>query len=197
MAETTGVLLAAGAGSRLGGRAKALLPYAGRTFVEHLAGVLRGGGCTEIVVVLGGYADQVRRAADLSGCEVVQNTAWAQGMSTSFRAGLAAVAAHRDAMVALVDQPGVTAETVSRLIAAHRPGRLTAAGYRTGNGTLGRGHPLIFDRTLIAEASASATGDAGARDFLRGHRHLIDIVDCSDQSDGSDVDTAADLELLS
>lgn len=196
MAETTGVLLAAGAGSRLGGRAKALLPYRGETFLEHLAAVLRSGGCSEIVVVLGGYSDLVTRAVDLRAYKVVQNTAWAQGMSTSFRTGLAAVEAGSDALVALVDQPGVTTETVSRLIAAHQPRRLTAAGYRADDGILRRGHPLIFDRALIVEASNSATGDAGARDFLRVHRHLLDIVDCSDQSNGSDVDTAADLELL-
>jgi nicotine blue oxidoreductase len=99
-------------------------------------------------------------------------------------------------LVALVDQPGLTPETVARLLAAHRPGRVTAAAYRAADGTLRRGHPLVLDAGLRAEAAATATGVAGARFFLQAHPELIDLVDCSDLSGGEDLDTPDQLHLL-
>lgn len=194
--RTTAVLLAAGAGTRLGLGPKALLPFRGRTLVEVLAGVLLDGGCREVVVVLGAEAAKVREIAELSPHAVVENPAWQSGMGSSFRRGVAAAAAEDHVLVTLVDQPGLTPETVARLLSAHRPGRVTAAAYRGPDGALGRGHPLLLDVTLRAGAAESATGDAGARLFLRAHPDLIDLVDCSDQSGGEDLDTPDQLRLL-
>lgn len=193
---TTAVLLAAGAGTRLGLGPKALLPFRGRTLVEVLAEVLFDGGCREVVAVLGAGAAAVRAAADLSRCRVVENPDWADGMGGSFRAGVAAAAPGDHVLMALVDQPGLRPETVSRLLAAHRPGRVTAAAYRGPDGTLQRGHPLMLDASLRAEAAETAAGDAGARHFLQAHPDLIDLVDCSDLSGGEDVDTRDQLHLL-
>jgi nicotine blue oxidoreductase len=193
---TTAVLLAAGAGTRLGLGPKALLPFRGRTLVEVLADVLLDGGCREVVAVLGAGAAAVRAAADLSRCRVVENPDWADGMGGSFRAGVAAAAPGNHVLMALVDQPGLRPETVARLLAAHRPGRVTAAAYRGPDGALKRGHPLVLDASLRAEAAETATGDAGARHFLQAHPDLIDLVDCSDLSGGEDVDTKDQLHLL-
>ncbi|MFF2318523.1 nicotine blue oxidoreductase [Arthrobacter sp. NPDC058097] len=199
--QTTGVLLAAGAGTRLGRGPKALLPFRGRTLVEALADVLLDGGCREVVVVLGAGAGEVRARTDLTRHTVVENPAWAAGMGSSFTAGLESAPQENHVLVALVDQPGLTAETVARLLGAHRPGRVTAAAYADGSGKLRRGHPLLLDATLRAEATASAGGDAGARRFLQGHPELIDLVDCtlppgSGQSGGEDLDTPDQLHLL-
>ncbi|EMY32637.1 hypothetical protein D477_019111, partial [Arthrobacter crystallopoietes BAB-32] len=129
--SATAILLAAGGGTRLGRGAKALLPYRGRTLVEHLAGELRAGGCTDVVIVLGAGADRVRRDCRLDGCIVVDNPDWESGMASSFRAGVAAAARAETVLVALVDQPDVSADLVQRLLQQHRPGRITAAGYRS------------------------------------------------------------------
>ncbi len=216
MTDTTAVLLAAGAGTRLGRGPKALLPFRGGTLVEHAATVLRDGGCSDIVVVAGAGAAEVaalretgalrKTGTALAGCRLVVNDSWAAGMAGSFRLGVAAAAPAGNGpanpvLVALVDQPGVTAELVARLIARHLPGRVTAAGYNSrlragGPPRLHRGHPLIFDAGLAARAAAGASGDAGARDFLRAHPDLVDLVDCSDVFDGADLDTPADLHLL-
>jgi nicotine blue oxidoreductase len=193
---TTAVLLSAGAGTRLGRGPKALLPFRGRTLVEVLADVLLDGGCREVVVVLGaGAADVVERTA-LGRHTVVENSTWASGMGSSFQAGLDRARHEDHVLVALVDQPGLTAETVARLLHAHQPGRVTAAAYADASGTLRRGHPLLLDATLRAEAAASAGGDAGARLFLQAHPELVDLVDCSDQSGGEDLDTPEQLHLL-
>jgi nicotine blue oxidoreductase len=194
--RTTAVLLAAGAGTRLGLGPKALLPFRGRTLVEVLAGVLLDGGCRNVVVVLGADAAKVRETADLRPYAVIENPDWQAGMGSSFRRGVAAAAAEDNVLTALVDQPGLTPETAARLLSAHRPGRVTAAAYRGSDGALRRGHPLVLDVTLRAEAAESATGDAGARHFLEAHPDLIDLVDCSDQSGGEDLDTPAQLRLL-
>src|SRR5690242_17565134 len=74
---TTGVLLAAGAGTRLGRGPKALLPFRGRTLVEVLADTLFDGGCSEVVVVLGAEAENVRNSTDLGAHTVVENQNWA------------------------------------------------------------------------------------------------------------------------
>jgi len=90
--EVAGLLLAAGGGQRLGGRPKALLRYRGRPLVEHAVEVLRAGGCARVHVVLGASARQVRESADLSGCVVVDNPRWEEGLASSLRAGLASLA---------------------------------------------------------------------------------------------------------
>lgn len=198
---TTAVLLAAGAGTRLGRGPKALLPFRGRTLVEVLADVLLDGGCREVVVVLGADAESVRGDTDLSRHTVVENADWPSGMGSSFALGLSRARNGDHVLVALVDQPGLTAETVGRLLAAHRPGRVTAAAYRDAGSELRRGHPLVIDAALRASAAESAGGDAGARQFLKAHPELIDLVDCtpppgSGRSGGEDLDTPDQLHLL-
>ena len=219
MAPVTGVLLAAGAGTRLGLGPKALLPFRGRTLVEVLAKELLDGGCRDVVVVLGADSDGVRRATGLGNtgldnsgqetCRVIDNPDWSSGMGSSFRAGLAAADPGHHVLVALVDQPGLTSAVVARLLAAHRPGRVTAAGYAepapgtaqiastASTTSLRRGHPLVIDATLRAAAAGTAEGDAGARRFLKAHPELVDLVDCSDLADGADLDTKDQLHLLS
>ncbi|KRE80825.1 nicotine blue oxidoreductase [Arthrobacter sp. Soil762] len=194
--RTTAVLLAAGAGTRLGLGPKALLRFQGRTLVEVLADVLLDGGCREVVTVLGAESATVRAATNLSRHRVIDNPDWASGMGSSFRAGVAAAAPADHVLIALVDQPGLTTETVARLLASHRPGRVTAAAHRGTDGRLRRGHPLLLDSSLRAQAAETATGDAGARFFLQEHPGLIDLVDCSDLSAGEDLDTPEHLYLL-
>ncbi|MGW9414735.1 nicotine blue oxidoreductase [Arthrobacter cupressi] len=193
---TIGVLLAAGAGTRLGLGPKALLPFRDRTLVEELADVLLAGGCSEVIVVLGAEAEKVAALPGLARHRVLTNPQWAEGMSGSFRAGIMAASAGNNVMVALVDQPGLSSEIVARLLARHRPGRITAAAYPELSGTLRRGHPLVIDAELREEAAESAAGDAGARLFLKAHPGLVDLVDCGDLADGGDVDTKANLHLL-
>lgn len=196
--RTTGVVLAAGSGSRLGLGPKALLPYRGRPLVEAAAAALAAGGCTDVVVVLGSGADQVAAQADLAAYRVVVNAAWDTGMGGSYLLGERTADPASHLLIALVDQPGLLPDTIRRLLEQHRQGRITAAAYRepAAPGRLRRGHPLLIDATLRADVAATVTGDAGARGFLRAHPDLVDEVDCSDLSDGQDVDTPDQLHLL-
>ena len=211
--RTTAVLLAAGAGTRLGRGPKALLPFRGRPLVEHQIRVLRAGGCRDVLVVLGAGSDRILAEADLTGARVVLNPDWQRGMGTSYRQGMAAAVQLRPAavLVALVDQPGLTAAAVSLLRSSWVPGRIASAGYRDADGRLRRGHPVLFDVSLAArslepggmggvtaatDAAAVGNPDAGARSFLASRRELVDITDCSRLADGRDVDTESDMSLL-
>ena len=203
VAGTTGVVLAAGGGTRLGRGPKALLPYRGRPRVEAAAGALLDGGCREVVVVLGAGAEDVLAAASLDSCRTVVNQEWRSGMGSSLLLGNAAANPRDHLMIALVDQPGLSSRTVERLLASHRPVRVTAAAYDDGaaatgggGGGLRRGHPLVIDAVLRQAVAGTVTGDAGARAFLRAHPELVDEVDCSDLSSGLDVDTPEHLYLL-
>ena len=193
------VLLAAGAGIRLGRGPKALLPYQGRPLVEHLSAELRRGGCARVIVVLGAGSARVRSEADLAGSYVVVNPDWETGMGSSFRAGIAeatALAPGEPVLVALADQPGLNAEIVARLIARSAPARVSCAAYRLPGGNLMRGHPVLFAPQLARAAAAGALGDSGARSFLAAHPGLVDLVECGPETDGRDIDTPEDLALL-
>jgi nicotine blue oxidoreductase len=202
--RTTAVVLAAGAGTRLGKGPKALLPYRGRPLVEAIAGALLDGGCRNVVVVLGAGAPDVSAIAELGRYRTVVNKDWPSGMGSSFLLGHAAADPGDHLLIALVDQPGLTLRTVGRLLAAHRPGRITAAAYSVGGagdaggpeGRLRRGHPLLIDVVLREAVAGTVSGDSGARAFLQAHPELVDEVDCSDQSTGGDIDTPEQLHLL-
>ena len=189
-----GLLLAAGGGRRLGGRPKALLEHRGRPLVEHAVGVLRAAGCSRVHVVLGARADAVRDRAELEGCVVVENPEWEQGMGSSLRAGLDSLAATgaRAAVVSLVDQPGIGPEAFGRVLAAYRDETsLVSAAY---DGV--RGHPVLFGRAHWAGIAETATGDRGARAYLKEHAAAIALVECGDVARPYDIDTAADLVHL-
>ncbi|MFD5587014.1 NTP transferase domain-containing protein [Streptomyces sp. NPDC127063] len=189
-----GLLLAAGGGRRLGGRPKALLEHRGRPLVEHAVGVLRAAGCTRVHVVLGAAADAVRQRARLEGCVLVDNPRWEEGMGSSLRAGLASLAGSgaRAALVSLVDQPGIGPEAVARVLGAYEDERtLVSAAY---DGV--RGHPVLFGAAHWTGIAATATGDRGARAYLKEHADAVRLVECADVAQPYDIDTEADLGHL-
>jgi CTP:molybdopterin cytidylyltransferase MocA len=178
----TGLLLAAGAGSRLG-TPKALVHDAAGSWLARAAQTLRDGGCDDVTVVLGAAADEALTLLDGLGVDVVIASDWADGMSASLRAGLRALPAEAEAaVVLLVDLPDVTAEVVRRVVAAGAgPDALTRATFD------GRpGHPVLLGRGHWAGVTASAEGDRGARDYLA--RSDVLLVECGDLATGDDVD---------
>ncbi|MGK5640751.1 nucleotidyltransferase family protein [Streptomyces sp. URMC 126] len=192
--SVAGLLLAAGGGRRLGGRPKALLEHEGRTLAERAVAELVAGGCGPVHVVAGAAAAEVRRRLAGAACAVVENPDWAEGMGSSLRTGLASLAGTgaSAALVMLVDQPGIGAAAVARVVAAYGAG----AGLVTAAYGGRRGHPVLFARPHWAGVAASATGDRGAREYLRAHASAVTTVACDDIADPADVDTPADLGRL-
>jgi len=173
------------------GTPKALVRLHGQLLVERALGVLRAGGCSPLVVVLGAQASDVRAGADLGDTTVVVNDEWATGMGSSLRVGLAALsgAASAAALVSLVDTPGVGAAAARRLSGLASADMLAVATYGGK-----RGHPVLLGRAHWAGVSELATGDAGARDYLAAHRSVVQQVPCDDIADPADIDTAEDLD---
>jgi CTP:molybdopterin cytidylyltransferase MocA len=185
-----GVVLAAGAGRRFG-RPKALVSVEGALLVERAVETLAAGGCAEVVVVLGAQADEVRRQADLDGARVVVNEQWDAGMSTSLHAGLAACTGADGAIVALVDQPGVTPAVVRRMIDAWSAGD-RAVVVATYEGAAR--NPVLFGAEVWGDVMASLHGDTGARAWLRENPALIEYTEVADIGDCADIDTPDDLK---
>lgn len=173
-----GILLAAGAGRRMG-RPKALVD----DWLVRGVATLREGGCDGVTVVLGAAADLARELVPDEDVVVAED--WAQGMGASLRAGVAAVAAldAEAALVTLVDLPDVGAEVVRRVLAAPAgPQALRRASY---DGV--PGHPVLFGRVHWDGVRESAQGDRGARAYLASRD--VELVECGDLATGRDVDS--------
>ncbi|MGC9406092.1 nucleotidyltransferase family protein [Streptomyces sp. DZ1-3] len=192
--QVAGLLLAAGGGRRLGGRPKALLEHRGHPLVEHAVAVLRAAGCARVHVVLGARAADVRARAALDGCVLVDNPDWEQGMGSSLRTGLDSLAGTgaRAALVSLVDQPGIGAPAMARVRAGYRDETSLVSATYAGV----RGHPVLLGAAHWPGIAATATGDRGARAYLREHADRIMLVECADVAQPYDIDTEADLVHL-
>ena len=142
----TGLVLAAGGSKRLG-RPKQLLRHRSGTLLGHVLGTARDCGFDQLLCVIGGAADEVRAKVDFAGVEVVENPDFGEGCSSSIAAALGAVDDRADVLVLMLgDQPGVTAETVSRLLAERGDAPIAVCSYEDGPG-----HPLAFSRSLFPE----------------------------------------------
>jgi nicotine blue oxidoreductase len=181
--NVAGILLAAGDGSRLG-QPKATVELAGSTLAERGVALLRAGGADPVIVVTGAVP------VELPGVVSVHNPDWMSGMGSSLAAGLRALAGGAAAaVIALADQPLVGAAAVRRLIAAHARGATVAVAAYAGQPR----NPVLIDRVHWPAVIETATGDAGARTFLRAHPDLVTLVECGDTGSPDDIDTPEDL----
>jgi CTP:molybdopterin cytidylyltransferase MocA len=178
-----GVLLAAGEGSRFG-QPKALVEFSGQTLVERGVHLLRAGGADPILVVTGAVP------IELSGAQTVFNPAWRTGMGSSLRAALQALSGSGSGS-GIGPEVGAV-EAVARLIAAYRDGISVAVAAYDGQPR----NPVLLAREHWPEVIATATGDQGARAFLRARPDLVTLVECADTGRPDDIDTPADLARI-
>ncbi len=193
-----GLLLAAGAGRRMGAPKGLLRDPDGTAWVARSATALLDGGCSPVHVVVGAQHAQVAQLVPPE-CRIVRAAAWQEGMGASLRAGLAEVGeaaelAELDAvLISLVDLPAVGSAMVARLLATiedHAVGRqaLVRACYQGVPG-----HPVLLGRAHWAGVAATASGDSGARDYLHRHEDQVRLIECSDLGSGHDLDAPADV----
>lgn len=188
----SGLVLAAGASTRLG-QPKQLLPFGSTTLLGAVvSGVTAAAALDEVVVVIGGAAGEVRRRVDFGGARVVENPEFADGCASSYRTGIAALDARAEAVAVLLgDQPGVDREVIDTLVGEWRRtrDRIMLASYR------GReGHPLLFARALFAELVA-LRGDKAAWKIVDAHRDWIRPVPV-DRPHPRDVNTRQEYAAL-
>jgi molybdenum cofactor cytidylyltransferase len=181
----TGLVLGAGGSERLG-RPKQLLPYRDGTLLGHVVAVARACAFDQLVVALGGAAEEIAKEVDLQGAEVVVNDAYGEGCSSSITAALRVVDPRCDVLVLMLgDQPGVTASTVGALLAGRGDAPLAVCRYDDG-----RGHPIAFARDTFG-ALADLHGDKGVWRLL-DHRAAELTEVRIDRAIPLDVDTEED-----
>jgi len=188
-----GLVLAAGESSRMG-RAKALLTYRGRTFLETIVATLRASGIERIAVVLGHHAGEIQRALDLEGIEVVINRDYRRGQTSSLQAGLGALTAPELEATALclVDHPAVSPATVRALVGQFEKTRAPVV-IPTFHGQ--RGHPVVIGRALFDEL-LRLSPEEGANAVIRKYRLETHCVEVEDQGILLDIDDAESYQRL-
>jgi molybdenum cofactor cytidylyltransferase len=151
--SVTGLVLAAG-GSRRLGRPKQLLPVGDGTLLDATLATVRRCGLDQVVVAVGGGADEVLEAVDLGGCDVVRNDVYDAGCSSSISAALPVVDPAAEGIVLFLgDQPLVDPSTVAALVARARAAELAVCSYDDG-----LGHPFWLGRALF-DRLATLHGD--------------------------------------
>jgi molybdenum cofactor cytidylyltransferase len=186
------LLLAAGRSTRMGGPNKLLAAADGQPLVLHALEAALASQAVEVVVVLGHMAAEVRAAIDAAvpgdpRLRFVTNPDFADGLSTSVRTGVAALAADVDAaIVQLGDMPGVNAPLLDRLIAAFNPVEGRSICVPTVGGK--RGNPVLWARRFFGEMR-QLSGDAGAKHLIGEHADLVCEVEMTGEAAVTDIDT--------
>lgn len=174
------VILAAGASSRLGKRKQSLL-LGHETLLDRSVRIANDAGFSQVVVVLGAFADQIRSNCRLQNCRVLLNSDWKNGMGTSIRHGIQSLNPVQGAVVMTCDMPAVTSNHLERLATSDK---LTASYYANR-----RGVPAYFPKSMFPSL-LQLDGDNGAKELLRS-APAIELV-----GGELDIDTAEDVTRM-
>jgi molybdenum cofactor cytidylyltransferase len=187
-----GLVLAGGLSSRMASRNKLLLTVGGEPMVRHVAATALAGGATPVIVVTGHEAAAVTAALRGLAATTVANPDYADGLSTSLRAGLRALPGGIDgALILLGDMPEVETSVLAALMTAFTGPAAICVPVRHGR----RGNPVLWGSACFA-GMMQLTGDSGAKPLMSRHEaHLIEVQVATDSIFG-DVDAPEDLARL-
>lgn len=185
------VLLAAGSGSRLGGRPKSLLELGGVPLIRRQLIALSGAGVDEVVVVLGHHADAIEAAVRDFPVTLARNPSPDDGQASSVRIGLQVLSPKLDAViVALADQPMINAQDITALIGAFKKrGDASMVVPRVAGEP---GNPVIFEAALRDEWLAGEA-NAACRRWRDAHPERVRWFDTDNHRYRVDIDTPEDI----
>lgn len=187
------VLLAAGSGSRMGGRPKALLELGGVPLIVRQLVALSGAGVDELVVVLGHHAEQIEPLIQHFPVTLVHNPRPDDGQVSSQRLGLQALSSKLDAvLVALADQPLINEQDITALIGAYkkRPEGSSVVVPRVRGEP---GNPVIFG-AQVREQILAGDANVGCRQWRAAHPAQVASFETDNRRYRLDVDTLDDIE---
>jgi molybdenum cofactor cytidylyltransferase len=182
------IVLAAGKSERMG-RPKALLPFRGSTFLRNILDAIARSPIKNTIVVVGHHRQEIASSLDISN--LIFNPDYAQGMITSFQAGIRALPpGSAGALLFLVDHPLVETETIHSLVANFAANRIVIPVF---NGR--RGHPVLFAAEILQEILALPASQ-GANIVVRKDPKRIIEVTVDAPGILVDIDTPEDFEKL-
>jgi molybdenum cofactor cytidylyltransferase len=186
------VVLAAGRSSRMEGTNKLLEEVGGVPMVRRVAQAAAGSRADPVVVVTGHQSERVREALEGLPVTLVHNPDYADGLSTSLRAGLSALPGESDAaLILLGDMPFIRPEDCDRVLAGlSEEGALVAISTADGR----RGNPVAWSSRLFPELRATE-GDAGGRTLMSRYADNVVNVEIGEAA-STDADTPAALEAV-
>jgi molybdenum cofactor cytidylyltransferase len=181
------IVLAAGKSRRMGGINKLTAKVAGKPMLRHAVDAALASECDPVIVVTGHERDRVVGLLGDQPVQTVDNPNYADGLSTSVRAGAAALPAEIDGFIVLLgDMPGIDAAVINRLIAAFNPVEGRGIIVPTVRGK--RGNPVLWDRRFAGDM-AGLTGDAGAKHLIGEYDELVAEVAFEEETVLHDLDT--------
>jgi molybdenum cofactor cytidylyltransferase len=182
------IILAAGQALRFG-QSKQLMRLGDKPLLAHVLDNVNASRVDDVIVILGAYADDIRSQIHFGRARVIPNPDFAEGMSTSIRAGLRALPEGTEAaMIVLADQPFVAPGTLDSLIDEYKRLR-PAVVIPTYTGL--RGNPVVIDKRLFPEMMG-LHGDVGCRAIFGGHADSIVKLAVDDRGVVTDIDTMED-----
>lgn len=191
--KIVGAILAAGMSSRMG-QNKLLLPYRGHTVIEEVLAQILESALEEIMVVTGFERDRIERlvkAKYRDRVKIVYNESFRLGRAESIKCAVRNVSDHPDAILFMVaDKPTVRADLINRAVAEFEAKSPEMLYVKT---LAGRGHPIIFSRSLFSELLALA-GDEVGEELIAGHED--NVIELTDEESQIDIDTIEDYGML-
>ena len=190
--EVSGVILAAGLGSRMG-RTKQLMQVSDKPMVQMVLEAAQQSSLSKIILVLGYQSDAIRQSLDLRRVETLVNHHYELGLAHSIRIALPVIPDHHGAALFLLgDQPQITAEIIDLIVSKFRASssRLVIPRYRNK-----RGNPVLIARSLFGELF-KLSGDSGGRQLFEEHQEEIAWVDIGSDAILKDIDTLEDYKDL-
>ncbi|MDJ0808083.1 MAG: nucleotidyltransferase family protein [Gammaproteobacteria bacterium] len=188
MPEITGLLLAAGNGSRFGGQ-KLLQSVWGKLLIEHSISSLSA--CDRVLAVIREADEDLQHLLQTAGVDWVVNPRAEQGMGGSLACGVTASRQSSAWCIVPADMPCISTVTMLRVVEALRHGASIVAPYYDGQ----RGHPVGFSK-LFRDRLTALRGDTGARDLLSSEAKKLLKLEVNDPGILLDVDTTRDLHAL-
>lgn len=192
MRKAAGLLLAAGASTRMG-RPKQLLPVRGLSLLDIVLGEVLNSDLDLAILVLGFQAQEIKEGltTDLHHpkLRIIENKNYKDGISTSIIAGLSEVEdVYDQVMIILADMPCTTSNLINLLLSQYLSSSLPLGAIKL---TKRRSHPVIIGRQFYDELHR-LKGDMGARDLFVKYPAQVCLVEPEEDYDDTDIDTLED-----
>ncbi len=189
------LVLAAGRSRRMAPHNKLLVAdRTGKPMIARVVDNVLSSNARPVLVVTGHQADQIQHTLGGRPVRYVHAADYAEGLSASLKAGIAAVPEEcAAALVCLGDMPLVTGRMIDRLLSAYDPdeGRLIVLPTFRGK----QGNPMLWDRRFFQEI-LQITGDSGARFLIGKHLEAVTEMEMADDAVLRDFDTTESLNSL-